>query len=69
MGTKDVRFGASYLQLKRFSIDDMVDHCTIAMIAKRWKKKMKHNMTIHTSQVLSYNKIDAIIYSIIVCRR
>lgn len=35
MTCKDVRFGASYLQLKRFSINDMVDHCTIAMIAKR----------------------------------
>jgi hypothetical protein len=35
MTTKDVRFGASYLQLKRFNINEMVDHCTIAMIAKR----------------------------------
>ena len=35
MTSKDVRFGASYLQLKRFNIADMVDHCTIAMIAKR----------------------------------
>jgi hypothetical protein len=35
MTTKDVRFGASYLQLKKFNIHDMVDHCTIAMIAKR----------------------------------
>ena len=35
MTTKDVRFGASYLQLKRFNIHEMVDHCTIAMIAKR----------------------------------
>ena len=35
MTTKDVRFGASYLQLKKFNIHEMVDHCTIAMIAKR----------------------------------
>jgi hypothetical protein len=35
MTTKDVRFGASHLQLKKFNIHDMVDHCTIAMIAKR----------------------------------
>jgi len=35
MTSKDVKFGASYLQLKRFNISDMVEHCTIAMIAKR----------------------------------
>lgn len=33
--TKDVSFGASRLQLKRFPIDKMAEHCTIAMIAKR----------------------------------
>jgi len=33
--SKSVSFGASRLQLKRFPIDKMVDHCTIAMIAKR----------------------------------
>jgi hypothetical protein len=35
MTTKDVRFGASKLQIKKFNIQEMVDHCTIAMIAKR----------------------------------
>lgn len=35
MNTKDVRFGASRLQLKKFDIGKMVNHCTIAMIAKR----------------------------------
>ena len=35
MATKDVKFGASRLQIKRFSIADMAEHCTIAMIAKR----------------------------------
>lgn len=35
MATKDVRFGATRLQIKKFNISEMVDHCTIAMIAKR----------------------------------
>ena len=35
MTTKEVRFGATKLPIKKFSIGDMVDHCTIAMIAKR----------------------------------
>jgi hypothetical protein len=35
MTTKDVRFGASRLQIKKFNISEMVDHCTCAMIAKR----------------------------------
>ena len=35
MDTRDVKFGASQLRLKRFSIKDMVEHATIAMIAKR----------------------------------
>jgi hypothetical protein len=35
MTTKEINFGASKLQLKKFSISGMVDHCTIAMIAKR----------------------------------
>ena len=35
MATKDVKFGASRLQIKRFNISDMAEHCTIAMIAKR----------------------------------
>jgi hypothetical protein len=35
MTTKNIKFGASHLQIKKFNISDMVDHCTIAMIAKR----------------------------------
>jgi len=32
---KNVGFGASRLQLKKFPIHEMAEHCTIAMIAKR----------------------------------
>lgn len=35
MATKEVGFGAAKLPIKRFDIHGMVDHCTIAMIAKR----------------------------------
>ena len=35
MSTQNVRFGATHLQIKKFDISKMVDHCTIAMIAKR----------------------------------
>lgn len=35
MSTKNIKFGGSHLQIKKFNISDMVDHCTIAMIAKR----------------------------------
>jgi len=35
MTTKDIRFGASHLQIKKFSIQYMAEHCTICMIAKR----------------------------------
>ena len=35
MDTRDVKFGTSQLRLKRFNIKDMVEHATIAMIAKR----------------------------------
>lgn len=35
MSTKEVRFGATKLPIKKFNINEMVDHCTIAMIAKR----------------------------------
>jgi hypothetical protein len=35
MTTKDVGFGAAKLPIKKFIINDMVEHCTIAMIAKR----------------------------------
>ena len=39
MENKYVNFGASRLRLKRFDIKNMVEHATIAMIAKRWKRK------------------------------
>lgn len=35
MTIKEVGFGATRLPIKKFNIHDMVDHCTIAMIAKR----------------------------------
>jgi len=35
MGTREVQFGSAKLPIRKFQIDDMVDHCTIAMIAKR----------------------------------
>ena len=35
MGVKEVNFGATRLPIKKFNINEMVDHCTIAMIAKR----------------------------------
>jgi len=35
MTTKNIRFGASHLAIKRFEIKDMCEHATIAMIAKR----------------------------------
>jgi hypothetical protein len=35
MSTKNIKFGASHLTIKRFEIKDMCEHATIAMIAKR----------------------------------
>jgi hypothetical protein len=35
MVVKEVAFGTTRLPIKKFNIADMVDHCTIAMIAKR----------------------------------
>lgn len=35
MTTKDIRFGATHLQIKRFNIADMCEHATMCMIAKR----------------------------------
>jgi|UniRef100_A0A6C0ECZ2 hypothetical protein len=35
MTIKEVSFGATRLPIKKFNINEMVDHCTIAMIAKR----------------------------------
>jgi hypothetical protein len=35
MSTKDIRFGGTHLQIKRFNISEMCEHATMAMIAKR----------------------------------
>jgi hypothetical protein len=35
MATKEIGYGANKLQIKRFNIQTMAPHCTIAMIAKR----------------------------------
>ena len=35
MTVKEVSFGATRLPIKQFKINEMVDYCTIAMIAKR----------------------------------
>jgi hypothetical protein len=35
MSTKEIGYGANKLQIKRFNIQTMAPHCTIAMIAKR----------------------------------
>ena len=58
--TKNVSFGASHLQLKRFPIDKMAEHCTIAMIAKRASGKsyltreiLYHKRNIPASVVIS----------------
>ena len=52
MATKDVRFGASRLQIKKFNINEMVDHCTCAMIAKRASGKS------YLTKELMYHKRD-----------
>ena len=60
MSKKNVRFGASKLLLKRFKIKDMVDHCTIALIAKRASGKsfltreiLFHKRDIPTAVIIS----------------
>lgn len=35
MTTKSIKFGATHLQIKRFNIEDMCEHATMCMIAKR----------------------------------
>lgn len=35
MCTKEFCYGSTKLQIKKFNLNDMVDHCTIAIIAKR----------------------------------
>lgn len=60
MSTMDVRFGTSQLRLKKFNIKDMVDHATIAMIAKRasgksyvTKEILYHKRSIPAAVVIS----------------
>jgi len=51
--TKHINFGASRLQLKRFPIDKMAEHCTIAMIAKRasGKSYLTREILYHKRQI------------------
>ncbi len=59
MSVKNVGFGASRLQLKRFPIDKMAEHCTIAMIAKRASGK-----SYLTREILYHKrKIPAVVIS------
>jgi hypothetical protein len=60
MTTKNVKFGASHLAIKRFEIKDMCEHATIAMIAKRASGKsyltreiMYHKKTIPAAIAIS----------------
>jgi len=39
MTIKDIKFGSSHLQIKKFNINDIADHCTICMISKRYSGK------------------------------
>ena len=60
MTSKNVQFGGSQLRLKKFSIKDMCEHATIAMIAKRASGKsyltreiLYHKRDIPTAVVVS----------------
>ena len=60
MSTRDVTFGASQLRLKKFNVKEMVDHATIAMIAKRASGKsyltreiLYHKRDLPTAVVIS----------------
>lgn len=60
MATKDIRFGASRLKLRKFDIKTMAEHCTIAMIAKRATGKsyltreiLYHKRDIPTAMAIS----------------
>ncbi len=60
MSSLNVGFGGSQLRLKKFKIEDMVDHATIAMIAKRASGKsyltreiLYHKRSIPSSVVIS----------------
>jgi hypothetical protein len=55
MTTKEINFGATKLQLKKFNIYTMVDHCTIAMIAKRatGKSYLTREIMFHKRHIAS----------------
>ena len=60
MASKSVNFGASQLRLKKFDIKNMVQHATIAMIAKRASGKsyvtreiLFHKRDLPTAVVIS----------------
>ena len=60
MSSLNVGFGGSQLRLKKFKIEDMVDHATIAMIAERASGKsyltreiLYHKRSIPSSVVIS----------------
>lgn len=60
MSTRNVTFGASQLRLKKFNVKEMVEHATIAMIAKRASGKsyltreiLFHKRDIPTAVVIS----------------
>ena len=63
MTTKEINFGASKLQLKKFNIHNMVDHCTIAMIAKRATGKSYLTREImfhkrHTASIIAISRTE-----------
>jgi len=60
MTSKNIKFGPIHLEIKKFSIQDMVDHCTICMIAKRASGKsyltreiMYHKKTLPSAVAIS----------------
>lgn len=55
MTTKEVSFGATRLPIKEFSIKDMANHCTIAMIAKRatGKSYLTREIMFHKRNIAS----------------
>jgi len=60
MCTKNIKFGQSQLRLKKFNVKEMVDHATVAMIAKRASGKsyltrelLYHKKDIPTAVVIS----------------
>jgi hypothetical protein len=68
MTVKEVSFGATRLPIKQFKINEMVDHCTIAMIAKRatgksFLTRLKSTIkNIYSKLYMVYNKKWIIFY-------